>query len=154
MNGRGGKGTIGISFGGGLTGRKWLPLVDGGKFAPEHLGGICRNNIVVGTGDCAYHANNGSDCKFYNNLAYDCGAGFQRQASYPPDPVLINNVLSGKIRGAGESCNNLTRVERTWFTAAGKNGCRLTAAGKAALAGKGQTLKDNPLDFFGTAKGE
>jgi len=95
VDGRGARGAVGISFGGGLTGKQWLPLVEGGKTAPEHTGGICRNNIVVNTGDCAYHTNNGSNCKFYNNLAYNCGAGFQRQASYPPDPVLINNGDSG-----------------------------------------------------------
>lgn len=149
VDGKGGKGTVGISFGGGLTGAKWLPLVEGGKLAPEHAGGICRNNIVVGTGDCAYHTNNGSDCKFYNNLAYNCGAGFQRQASYPPDPALVNNVLSGSIRGAGESRNNLTKVDKSWFVAADKNDFRLSESGKAALAGKGQELKDNPVDFFG-----
>lgn len=149
VDGKGGKSTVGISFGGGLTGAKWLPLIEGGKLAPEHLDGICRNNIVVRTGDCAYHANNGSDCKFYNNLAYNCRAGFQRQASYPPDPTLINNIFSGGIRGAGESVNNLTNVETAWFVAADKNDFRLTATGKAALAGKGQALTDNPADFFG-----
>ena len=149
VDGKGGRSTVGISFGGGLTDAKWLPLVEGGQFAPEHTAGICRNNIVVGAGDCAYHANNGSDCKFYNNLAYNCGAGFQRQASYPPDPALLNNVLSGRIKGAGESRNNLTKVEKDWFVAADKNDFRLSAAGKAALAGKGAGLKDNPVDFFG-----
>ena len=149
VDGNGSKGTVGISFGGGLTGKQWLPLADDGKLAPEHTGGICRNNIVVSTGDCAYHANNGSNCKFYNNLAYNCGAGFQRQASYPPDPALVNNVLSGSIRGPGESRSNLTAVDKAWFRAPDSNDFRLTDSGRAALAGKGQQLKDNPVDFFG-----
>ena len=148
VDGKAGKVTVGISFGGGLTDHRWLPQLEGGQFVPEHLGGICRNNIVIRTGDCAYHTNNASGCRFYNNLAYECGAGFQRQASYPPDPVLVNNVLSGSIRGAGDSRNNLTKVESTWFMGADNNDFRLTPAGKAALAGKGEALKDNPLDFF------
>jgi hypothetical protein len=103
---------------------------------------------VIHTGDCAYHANNASGCKFYNNLAYHCGAGFQRQADYPPAPTLVNNVLSGNIRGAGESRNNLSRAEKSWFVAADKNDFRLTANGKAALVGKGERLSDNAEDFF------
>ena len=147
VDGKAGKGTLGISFGGGLTGAKWLPLVDG-KVAPEHTGGICRNNIVINSGDYAYHSNNASDCKFYNNLAFNCGGGFQRQASYKPDPVLSNNVFSGNIKGGGEAKNNLTKVDMTWFAAPEKNDFRLTPAGKAALAGQGVELPDNPMDFF------
>jgi len=149
VDGKGQRGTVGISFGGGLTGKQWLPLLADGKLAPEHADGICSNNIVVNTGDCAYHTNNGSNCKFYNNLAYRCGAGFQRQASYPPDPELVNNVFSGNIRGAGESRNNLTTADNAWFVAPDQNDFRLTSAGKTALAGKGQAIKDNPGDFFG-----
>jgi hypothetical protein len=152
VDGKGGKGTVGISFGGGLTGKQWLPVRESGKTAPEHTGGICRNNIVVRTGDCAYHANNAADCKFYNNLAFACGAGFQRQGSDPPDPALINNLLSGSIRGAGEAENNLTKVNPAWFVAPAENDFRLSAAGKSALAGKGRELADNLVDFFGQAR--
>jgi hypothetical protein len=148
VEGRAGKGTVGISFGGGLTGPQWLPLAADGKVAPEHTEGVCRNNIVIGTGDCAFHANNASKCEFYNNLAYDCGAGFQRQGSYPPDPRLINNVLSGSIRG-GESSPNLTKVNKAWFTAPDAQDFRLTADGRSAFGGKGLLLKENPMDFFG-----
>jgi hypothetical protein len=146
-----GKGSIGISFGGGLTGPQWLPLVPGSKdkVAPEHTAGICRNNIVINTGDCAYHGNNASDCKFYNNLAYNCAAGFQMQGSYPPDSTLINNVLSGDIKKPGKAEDNLTKVESAWFVAPDQLDFRLTDAGKAALASKGQPLADNPTDFFG-----
>ena len=145
------KAAIGISFGGGLTGHQWMPLVAGSadKVVPEATGGICRNNIVINTTDCAYHSNNASDCKFYNNLAYHCGAGFQMQASYPPDCTLINNVLSGAIKKPGKAENNLTKVDPAWFVAPDKQDFRLTDAGKAALAGKGSVLADNPTDFFG-----
>ena len=142
------KGTVGISFGGGLTGAKWLPLLDTGKVAPEHKDGICRNNIVVNTTDVAYHANNASNCKFYNNLAYNCRGGFQRQGGYAPDPAVINSVFSGSIHGAGESQNNVTKVDEAWFVAPEKNDFRLTDIGKAALAGNAQPLKNNPADFL------
>ena len=152
VDGKAGKGTVGISFGGGLTGKQWLPLAADGKVAPEHTGGICRNNIVVNTGDCAFHSNNASDCKFYNNLAYNCGAGFQRQGSYPPDAVLANNVLSGNLKGPGKTENNLTKIDKGWFVAPDQFDFRLTEAGKTALAGKGTALTDNPTDFFGSPR--
>ena len=148
VDGKAGKVTVGISFGGGLTDHRFLPELAGGKFVPEHLNGICRNNIVINTGDCAYHTNNASGCKFYNNLAYGCGAGFQRQASYPQDPALMNNIFSGKIRGAGDSQANLTKVESSWFMDAASNDFRLSSAGKTALSGKGQQIEANPSDFF------
>jgi len=151
-DGRAGRGTVGISFGGGLTGKQWLPLAADGKVAPEHTAGICRNNIVVNTGDCAFHTNNASGCKFYGNLAYNCGAGFQRQASYPPDAALANNVLSGNLKGPGKSENNLTKVDKAWFVAPDQFDFRLTEAGKVALAGKGTALADNPTDFFGSRR--
>jgi hypothetical protein len=119
------------------------------KVAAEAVGGICRNNIVINTGDCAYHCNNASDCKFYNNLAYNCGAGFQMQKSYPPDSTLINNILSDNLTKPGKAENNLTKVDPTWFVAPDKDDFRLSDAGKMALAGKGQPLTDNPTDFFG-----
>lgn len=152
VDGKAGKGSIGISFGGGLTGPKWLPLAADGKVGPEHTGGIARNNIVVNTADCAYHTNNGSDCKFYNNLAYNCGAGFQRQANYPPEPTLINNVFCGGIKGAGKNENNLTKVDKAWFLTPDAGDFRLSPAGVKALAGKGQALADNPTDYFGTPR--
>lgn len=144
--------TLGISFGGGLTGAKWLPLGPNGKVGPEHDGGIARNNIVVNTTDSAYHTNNAANCKFYNNLAFNCRT-FQRQASYPKDPVLINNLIGGNVtKGASESKNNLTDVKKEWFVNPALNDFRLTDQGKTALVGKGLALPDNPTDFFGTKR--
>lgn len=151
VDGKGGKGTVGISFGGGLTGKQWLPLVPGetDKVAAEHFQGIARNNIVVNTGDCAYHTNNGQDCKFYNNLAFNCGAGYQRQASYPPDATLVNNVLSGRLQNPGQNRDNLTRCDKAWFVDAAKMDFRLSDAGRKELADKGTVVKDADKDFFG-----
>jgi len=143
--------TVGISFGGGLTGKQWLPKA-GDNVAPEHEGGIARNNIVVNTADVAYHSNNGSRCFFYNNLAWGC-KGFQRQASYPPDPVLVNNLIAGSYAGASkDSRNNLNKIEKTWFVNADEYDFRLTAEGSAVLDGKGEELADNPVDYFGTKR--
>jgi hypothetical protein len=142
--------TVGISFGGGLTGKQWLPTRDG-KIAAEHDGGIARNNVVVRTADVAYHSNNGANCRFYNNLAYGC-KGFQRQASYPKDPVLVNNAV-GKLSGADASSNhNVGPGEKAWFQDPDKYDFRLTAAGEAALVGKAVHVEENPLDMFGAKR--
>ncbi len=150
IDGGGRRTTVGISFGGGKTGKKWLPLV-GGKVAAEHDGGICRNNVVVSTADVAYHSNNAANCAFYNNLAYKC-SGFQRQSSYKADPLLVNNVL-GRLRGADpKSRHNLGAGRKEWFVNPDKHDFRLTPAGVKALAGKGVHVKDNPTDLFGTKR--
>ena len=149
VDGSAGKGTLGISFGGGLTGKQWLPLV-GGKVGPEHDGGICRNNIVIAAADASFHSNNGANCKFYNNLAWK-GDTFQRQAAYPKDPVLANNLLGGGVKGASENKDTVT-PKKEWFADADGGDFRLSEAGKAALVGKGTALPDNPADFFGTKR--
>jgi hypothetical protein len=143
-------GTVGISFGGGLMGKQWLRVHPDGTFAAEHENGIARNNIVLNTGDVAYHSNNGRNCRFYNNLAWGCGT-FQRQASYPKDPVLDNNLIGGAVKGASENKNTVA-PQWDWFVDVEKEDFRLTAAGKAALVGKGNALNDNPTDFFGAKR--
>lgn len=152
VDGKSGKTTVGISFGGGSTGEQWMPLASGGKIAPEHTGGICRNNIVINTRDVAYHSFRAAKCLFANNLAINCGAGYQMQESYPPDPAVINNVLSGRIRGGNEQ-NNLTSIDASWFVDPGQQDFRLTDKGIAAFGGKGKRLSENPVDFFGQKRG-
>jgi hypothetical protein len=99
----------------------------------------------------AYHSNNGANCKFYNNLAWGCRS-FQRQASYPKDPVVINNVIGGSTKnGASESKNNVA-PQKEWFVNAEDSDFRLTDAGRTALAGKGEPLAENPADYFGTKR--
>ena len=143
--------TVGISFGGGTTGARWLPLVNG-KVGPEHENGIARNNIVLRTSDTAYHSKKATACNYYNNLAWDCGT-FQCQASWAVAPTLINNLIAGRYQGVSpKSRDNLTRLQKAWFVDPDKDDFRLTAAGKAALVGKGEDLPDNPIDFFGTPR--
>lgn len=153
--------TIGISFGGGLTGDKWLPLVPDEsnkkekamKAAPEHSGGICRNNIVVDCTDAAYHSNNAAGCRFYNNLAFRKASDFQRQHSYQPDPLLVNNLIDGRLSGMLAASNhNITKVQASWFVDPKNDDFRLTSAGRSALAGKGARLADNPTDYFGNGR--
>lgn len=142
-------GTVGISFGGGLTGAKWLDTVDG-KPVPEHSKGVAMNNIVLATGDVAYHCNNAADCAFVNNLAWNC-ENFQRQGSYPPDPLVANNLLAGQARGAGQASGNLP-PQRQWFMDPDNGDFRLTPAGAAAVSGKGTAIPAVTADFFSASR--
>jgi hypothetical protein len=152
VDGSAGKGTLGISFGGGLTGRQWLPMGADGKVGPEADGGIARNNIVIKAADSSYHSNNGANCKFYNNLAW-AGTTFQRQAAYPKDPVLVNNLIGGGVKGASDNRSTVA-PRKEWFVNPDDCDFRLTEAGKAALVGKGEEvpLEENPTDFFGAKR--
>lgn len=142
--------TVGISFGGGLTGHQWLPMVNG-KIGAEHDGGVAQNNIVLNTSDVAYHSNNGANCKFFNNLAWNCKS-FQRQASYPKDPVVSNNVIGGNTKnGASESADNMGPAKE-WFVNADEQDFRLTEAGEKALSGKGKPAPEVTTDFFGNKR--
>ncbi|MBA4387401.1 MAG: hypothetical protein C0404_05430 [Verrucomicrobia bacterium] len=143
--------TVGISFGGGLTGQKWLPLGADGKVGPEHDKGVAMNNIVINTSDVAYHSNNGANCKFFNNLAWNCKS-FQRQASFPNDPVVSDNVIAGNTKsGTSESKDNVAPA-KDWFVNADESDFRLTDAGVKALAGKGQAAGEVTTDYFGTKR--
>lgn len=144
------KGTVGISFGGGKTGEQWMPQAKGLSI-PEHFNGVCRNNIVMRTGDVAYHSNNADSCTFIANLAYAC-SGFQRQGSRGEDPVLINNLV-GKLRGAATtSHHNLGAGEAEWFVDASAMDFRLSKKGLKALRGKAKFTDANALDLFGTKR--
>ena len=150
VNGKKVKGiTVGISLGGGLTGEKWLPLV-GGKVAPEHDKGIVRNCIVINTSDVAYHSNHAANCRYINNLSYNCRK-LQCQKKYPPDPVAINNAI-GKLIGGATGSNNTGEGKKDWFTDPDKFDYRLTKEGENALAGKGKHQDDCPEDLFGTKR--
>lgn len=144
--------TIGISFGGGLTGEQWLPMGADGKLGPEHDGGLCRNNIVINATDASYHSNNSANCKFYNNLAWS-GDSFQKQAAYPQDPVLVNNLIGGGVNGTSENKSTVA-PKKEWFVNPDDGDFRLTDDGQAALVGKGENLpiEDNSTDFFGTQR--
>ena len=108
------------------------------------------NNIVVNTGDVALHSNNSSNCAFVNNLAWNCQS-FQRQGSYPPDPVVANNLLAGQARGAGQAAANVA-PQKAWFVDPDAGDFRLTPAGVAAVSGQGTAIPAVKADFFGTAR--
>ena len=151
VDGKASSTTIGISFGGGLTGTQWLPLING-KIAPEHFEGIARNNIVVNSSDVAYHTNNASNCSFYNNLAWNC-KNFQMQKSYPEDPLLMNNLIGGKYRGAqSKSSDNMNTVNEKWFVDPQKHDFRLSKEGVSQLKGKAKQTDNCHLDFFSTPR--
>ena len=144
--------TVGISFGGGLTGKQWLPLING-KVASEHQNGLAQNNIVINTQDVAYHTNNASDCKFFHNLAWNC-RNFQRQKSYKPDPLLIHNIIPGKLRGAHEkSTANFTGENKTFFKDPVKSDFRYTKKAVQTLK-KIYQKKVIDIDFFENKKTE
>lgn len=147
--------TVGISFGGGLTGQQWLPQLADGSLGPEHENGVARNNIVINTADAAYHANKVRNCSYYNNLAWNCGAGFQHQKIYSEDaktyPLLTNNLLKPGSKLNPNSANNVIPNE-SWFVNAAAGDFRLSVEGKTQVS-KGQQLAANPVDFFLTKRG-
>lgn len=143
-------GSIGISFGGGLTGEQFMPVVNG-QYPAEHTRGICRNNIVVNTSDVAYHSNNSDGCAFYNNLAFGC-AGFQRQKSQGKDPLFVNNVI-GTLRGALDSSDrNMEAGQAEWFRNPSEYDFRLTEVGESILTQSAASIDENPTDLFGNAR--
>lgn len=151
VDGKASSTTIGISFGGGLTGQQWLPLING-KVGPEHFEGIARNNIVVNTTDVAYHSNNASNCFFYNNLAWNC-KNFQRQKSYSEDPRLFNNLIVGKYRGAHpDSGNNVDQLDEKWFVDPNNQDFRLSKEGIRKLKRKAIKIADCPKGMFGAER--
>ena len=151
VDGKSSSTTVGISFGGGLTGQQWLPLVNG-KVAPEHFEGIARNNIVINTRDVAYHSNNAANCYFYNNLAWNC-KNFQMQKSYPQDPILINNLIAGKYRGAhSKSSENINVLDEKWFIDPSNHDFRLSREGERKLKRKAKKLANCTEDYFGQAR--
>jgi hypothetical protein len=145
--------TIGISFGGGLTGKQWLPLKKG-ELAPEHRNGLAKNNIVVHSSDVAFHTNNGAACLFLNNLAWSC-QHFQRQASSLPDPILQNNLIGGKYRGVdASSSHNQNELSVKWFLDPEKYDFRLSQEGIKNLSGKAIKTLQNETDIEGRVRND
>lgn len=144
--------TVGISFGGGLTGEQWLPLLPDGSLGPEHQNGIARNNIVKNTSDVAYHSNHARYCYYYNNLAWNTGSGFQNQKPYSANtdeyPVLINNLLKG-VSKAHSSSRYTVQPQTAWFINTAVGDFRLSATGIQQVMNTGELLTDNPTDLFG-----
>jgi hypothetical protein len=75
------------------------------------------------------------------------------QGSYPKNPVLINNLIAGNVRGASENKGTLA-PRKEWFVDPENYDFRLTSAGKAALSRSGEplALAECGTDFFGNPR--
>ncbi len=96
---------VGLSLGGGGTGRQFLEPGD----IYEHSKGIVRNNIVMYCSDSGLYLNKANDTRVFNNTFY---ATSGIDVRFPESTALIvNNILSGDIwdRNGGKSIrrNNL-----------------------------------------------
>ena len=103
---------VGLSFGGGGTGRKFLEPGD----IYEHSKGIVRNNIVMYCSDAGLYLNKAHETQVFNNTFYATNGIDVR---FPESTALIvNNLLSGNIwdRNGGTSIrrNNLIRDINGW----------------------------------------
>jgi parallel beta-helix repeat protein len=103
---------VGLSFGGGGTGRKFLEPGD----IYEHSKGIVRNNIVMYCSDVGLYLNKAHETQVYNNTFYATNGIDVR---FPESTALIvNNLVSGNIwdRNGGTSIrrNNLVRDINGW----------------------------------------
>jgi hypothetical protein len=85
---------IGMSFGGGGTGKQWLDDPIG---EIETLNGIMRNNIVLNCpNDVGIYINKGAGTKIYNNTLFNT---FGIDVRYvESDATIVNNVIGGGIR--------------------------------------------------------
>jgi hypothetical protein len=84
---------IGMSFGGGGTGRQWFRNNDA---TYEHRGGIMRNNVIYNMVDAGIYMNKAYDFQVYNNTLANVGqdgAGAIALRSTPPSSGTIRNNL-------------------------------------------------------------
>lgn len=108
--------SVGISFGGGGTGKQFVPNEDN---SCEDINGIARNNIVAQTTDAGLHTKRACGSKFYHNTVFDVGGGLQIQINGAGDPVEIRrNILGGRIFGGDNRTeqDNLIQASLTDFT--------------------------------------
>jgi len=108
---------IGLSFGGGGTGKKWLPHYF------EHKGGAMRNNIIVNCSDAGIYLNKAVNTQIYNNTLLRTNGIDVRFAE--TDAEIRDNVLTSFVNdrdgGKSISANNLTvlmvsDIERLYAT--------------------------------------
>ena len=105
---------VGLSFGGGGTGKKFSR---NGKTDVEHSDGIIRNNIVMFCSDVAVYLNKAANTKIYNNTFYKT---LGIDIRFPVSSADIrNNLLTGRIKdrdGAKSSrSNNIVVSTRSFF---------------------------------------
>ena len=110
--------SVGISFGGGGTGKQFVPNNDN---SCEDFNSIARNNIVAQTTDAGLHTKRACGSKFYHNTVFDVGAGLQIQINGAGDPVDIQrNIFQGRITGQDNRTeqDNLIQASLADFTGA------------------------------------
>jgi len=105
---------VGLSFGGGGTGKKFFR---NGRTDVEHSHGIIRNNVVMYCPDVAVYLNKAADTKIYNNTFYKTmGIDVRFRAS---TAVIKNNLMTGRIkdRDGGTSVreNNVVVSGKSWL---------------------------------------
>ena len=72
------------------------------------------------------------------------------QKSYPQDPLLVNNLIAGKYRGAhSKSSDNINVLDEKWFIDPANHDFRLSKEGERKLKRKAKKLDDCPKDYFG-----
>jgi parallel beta-helix repeat protein len=97
---------IGLSFGGGGTGRKWL-------IEPyEHKGGVMRNNIIANCSDAGIYLNKAAETDLHNNTIFRTQGIDVR---FPEtNAVIRDNVFAGEIKSRDDGVfidqNNLWMV--------------------------------------------
>lgn len=84
---------VGLSFGGGGTGKRFLR---GGESDTEHRNGIIRNNVVMYFTDVAVYLNKAAGTKIYNNTFYKTMGIDVRFKSSSAD--IKNNLMTGRIK--------------------------------------------------------
>ena len=98
---------LGLSFGGGGTGKKYCRKQD---CETEHTGGTIRNNVIMNCPkDVGIYLNRSKGTQIINNGIYNTtgvDVRFQSSSAY-----LANNIISGRIRerngGQSKAENNL-----------------------------------------------
>lgn len=150
----GGGATLGLSAGGGGTGGQFCP---GGDCACEDTNSIFRNNIVLHCTDSGLHSRRACGSKFYNNIVYDTGAGFQVQVNSAGAPVEIrNNIMSGHVIGGNNfvQSNNRFDVAAADFrrTYRDPDAADFANGSDTSLVAGGATLPEVVDDYCGRAR--
>jgi parallel beta-helix repeat protein len=149
---------MGLSFGGGGTGKKWL------RESFEHKNGTMRNNIVVNCSDAGIYLNKSVDTQIYNNTLLQTAGIDVRFAETSAE--IRDNVLSSFIneRDGGKSVseNNLTvlmapNIERLYATEVGAFPAHIQVLEFAArpdteLVDSGSPTNTLNHDFCGNAR--
>lgn len=148
---------VGISFGGGGTGRQYCApdnrVADG--CTCEAFAGIARNNIVAHTNDSALHTKRACGSVFASNTVHDSGTGLQIQIEGTSVVSLANSVLDGKISGKATDDTNALSLGVAGLKKIYADPDALgfgKGSDPSAAAGKAKPRADVTNDYFGHAR--